>query len=367
MPIRGLLVAFALLLAACSSGGEAPRATPSPVASVSALAELRDLFAARRRALAAHDLHAYERTYDGSKLAFAACMREQFDAGESESLTPIRADPFGMYYRVIVADAEGDYQRLFARRDAGTLQLTEPAPDEIGELRSKIDGPIRVNYWAIDEDIADGIAIAAHQVYEFVAREALVTTKANFSVQLYPLRSLSKGAPCWIGGSLTGSRIQPVINLPVYALSFDAAFRMPSSSTYLLVRHEALHWIQEQNAPGAFARAPWWLVEGWPEFMSHVDPSDVMRALCITGFPALHDVSQHRPLTQVSSLEATIRYSVATTMVDHVVTTYGQRRYWELYAGSLFADNDRVFKVLVGHDQAAHYEAWLDWAMTKYC
>ena len=365
MTIRGFLVALALLVAACSPGS--PRATPSAPASVSALAELRELFAARRKALTAQDLDAYQRTYDGSKSAFAACMREQFDDGESESLTPVRAEPFGAYYRIIVTDAEGGYQRLFARRDAGTFQLTEPAPDEVGELRSKIDGPIRVNYWAIDEDIADGVAIAAHQVYDLVAREALVTTKANFSVQLYPVRSLTKDAPCWIGGSQSGSRFQPVINLPVYALSFDAAFRMPSSSTYLLIRHEALHWIQDQNAPGAFARAPWWLVEGWPEFMSQFDPSEVMRALCVAGFPALDDVSQHRPGTPVSSLEATIRYAVASTMVDHVVTTYGKRRYWELYAGSLFADNDRVFKVLVGRDQAAHYEAWLAWAKTKYC
>lgn len=367
MPIKGFLVALALVLAACSPGGESPAPTPSAPASVSVLAELRDLFAARRKALTAQDLDAYQRTYDGSKSAFAACMREQFDAGESESLTPVRAEPFGTYYRVIVADAEGDYHRVFARRDGGTLQLTEPAADEVGELRSKIDGPIRVNYWAIDEDIADGVAIAAHQVYDIVAREALVTTKANFSVQLYPVRSLTNDAPCWIAGSQTGSRFRPVINLPVYALSFDAAFRMPSPSTYLLIRHEALHWIQEQNAPGAFARAPWWLVEGWPEFMAQFDASDVIRVLCVAGFPDMEDVTQHRRVTDVSGLEATIRYAVASTMVDHVVTTYGTRRYWELYAGSLLADNDRVFKVLLGRDQAAHYEVWLDWVEAKYC
>ena len=132
--MRSALVAGILLLAACSSAPPAPSLSPI-------FGEVQTLFDARRAAIATRDLGAYERTFDPTHATFATCMREEFTLGYAETTTPVKVDAFGTYYRVI-ASTDSGHQRFFVRRDADGLRLTEPQPYELGEARSRTDGPM---------------------------------------------------------------------------------------------------------------------------------------------------------------------------------------------------------------------------------
>jgi hypothetical protein len=361
--MRSALVVSVLLLGACTSAPPAPSVSPI-------VGEVQRLFEVRRTAIATQDLAAYERTFDQTRATFATCMREEFALGQSETPAPIKVDAYGGYYRVIAA-WPGGAQRFFVRRDADGLRLTEPQPNEVGEARSRTDGPIRVDYWAIDEEVSEGIAIAAHHAYDVAVSEAVGAPKAIFSVQLYPVRSFMSGAPCWLAGVVSSSQTNPVISLPVYALPFDQAFRAPIVPTYDVIVHEALHWIQGQNAYGAIASAPWWLSEGWPDRVARIDRSDTVRlALCTTGFPTREELSRHglAALEDTTTSDAAKRYAAANIMVEYLFATYGRERYWDLYGGvTRSVDNDLLFRGVIGVDQATFYASWLAWAKTKYC
>jgi hypothetical protein len=363
LPMRSALIAGWPVLAGSS------RAPPTPSVSP-VFGEVEQLFEARRVAIATRDLAGYERTYDPSHATFATCMREDFTLGYAEPASPTKVEPFGTYHRVVVSTPRGHF-RYFVRRDAGgRLRLTEPQPNEVGEARSRMDGPIRVDYWAVDEDVSEGIGTAAHHAYDVAAAEALGTPKAIFSVQLYPVRSFLSGAPCWLAGSVGGGDITPVINLPVYMLSFDRAFRTPTVPTYDVVVHEALHWIQGQNAYGANVGAPWWLREGWPDRVARIDRSGVVRTLCTTSFPTRDQLSRHglALLDDTTTLDAGRQYAAANVMVEYLFAAYGPERYWDLYGGvARSVDLDVLFRGVLGVDQAAFYAGWLMWVKTKYC
>ena len=59
----------------------------------------------------------------------------------------------------------------------------------------------------------------------------------------------------------------PFIRLFSNALSFKAGLASVTDSTAGVIRHEGLHWLQDQFIPGITARLPFWLVEGWPDFI----------------------------------------------------------------------------------------------------
>jgi hypothetical protein len=297
-------------------------------------------------------------------------MREEFALGHAEPTEPIKVDAFGDYYRVIVS-IPGGYQRFFVRRAGDGLRLTEPQPSEIGESRSRTDGPIRVDYWAVDEDVSEGIATAAHHAYDLAAGEAVGTPKATFSVHLYPVRSFLAGAPCWLAGAVGTSDTNPVISLPVYVLPFDQAFRTPTVATYDVLVHEALHWVQGQNAYGASLSAPWWLREGWPDRVARIDRRDTVRVvLCATGFPTATELGRHglAVFDETTTIDAARQYAAANIMVEYLFATYGPQTYWDLYGGAAKAvDNDVVFRTVLGVDQATFYTGWLAWAKARYC
>jgi hypothetical protein len=362
--MRSALIVAVLLVGACTSAPPAPSVSPI-------FGEVQQLFEARRSAVATRDLAAYERTFDPTHATFATCMREEFTRGFSEPAVPTRIDAFGSYYRVVVSTL-GVYFRYFVRRDAdGSLKLTEPQPNEVGEARSRTDGPIRVDYWAVDEDVSEGIATAAHHAYDIAVAEATGTPKAIFTVQLYPVRAFLSGAPCWLAGAISGSDAAPVVSLPVYLLPMDQAFRIPTVPAYDVIVHEALHWIQGQNVSGSNLTTPWWLREGWPDRVARIDRSGVVRTvLCATGFPTREQLSRHglAVLDDTTTLDAEKQYAAANIMVEYLFTTYGTKRYWDLYDGvTRVADDDVLFRGVLGVDQATFYSEWLAWAKGKYC
>ena len=373
---RQICVALLALLA-CTPATTDASARPSVTATASAtpaatadIAELNQLVTLRRDAVARGDRDAFDKTYDATRVSFAACQRELYDLRVTDGEIQ-RVDAFGAYYRVI-ANQSGGTMRFFVRRIDGTLKITEPQPSEVGETRTRSDGPVVVTYWAIDEDVASGVAAVAHRAYDFAGAQSPRPDLVPFSVQLYPIHVFTAGQPCWIAGTASISDPKhPVVNVPVYNVTFDAAFKTPSLATSAAITHEALHWVQGQVAYGATVSGPWWMLEGWPDRVASIDRSaTVRRQLCVSGFPAREVLERHgiALLDRPGSIDVAGQYAAANTLVEYLVATYGVPKYWELYSAVNNAiDNDRAFGAVLGITQSDFYARWLAWVKAKYC
>jgi hypothetical protein len=363
---RAVVLAIALITA-CTSVTPVVGPTPSPTPDSVSLA--RDLFARRAAAIQTSDFAAFQSTYDTRPPTFARCQKELYDLHDFRTYTVQRVDMWRGYYRIIATGSFGA-SRFFARLVDGALQLTEPQPSEVGESRTRSAGPIVVNYWAIDDEIGEGMTIAAKRAYDFALGQAPTTPPVPFTVTLLPTRLFMTGQ-CWVAGAAgITNPAAPVISVPTYLATFDGAFAIPSPTTQAVLTHEALHWLQGQIAYGATTSAPWWMTEGWPDRVAGIDRGGTLRVLCSVGFPSAAALFRHGVdlLDQPETIDAEKQYAAANSMVDFLFATYGKDRYWELFSSAItFIDNERAFASVLDTTQAKFYDAWLAWVKRRYC
>jgi len=277
---RGLVVLALVTLSACSTAAP-PAASPSGPEKVTitdkTASELLAAFNASQSALAKKDLTGFQATIDLTRAAFRRCQTEAFDIASRQGFSPIDAKIakveayLDTYARAYLGTDAGGYSRVYFRREAGKWIRTEPLEAELGGDKSKTVNGLQLTYFGIDDDVIDKYAAAGNEVRTFLLKQAegRTTTGQAFGLRIFPTRGAAgPNVACRTAGfHLTNVPNDPFIRLFSNALSFRPDVSAVTESTSSIIRHEGLHWLQDQVGASVSSRMPWWLVEGWPDYI----------------------------------------------------------------------------------------------------
>jgi hypothetical protein len=377
---RGLLVA--LVLVSCTltappdtNGASAP---PVPVTVSSRTpGEIADLLARYNAAVRAKDLAAFQRTIDGTRLAFRRCEAQFFDIAARlgyQGLLPGRVaavEPYhGTYVRAWVGDEGLGYERLYFRlNDARAWVLTEPTLDDLGGERTRTFDGLAVEYWGADEDVIDVYVASALRARDAAAAIAPRPTKTPWSLRILPTReTIGVTAACGTGADSSGFTY--AIRVFPGAIFVDRSRDRVVPATDALFMHEALHQVQYSFIPKITVRLDWWLVEGWPDYTAQSRSQREIRSnICAPTVPTFKQLVDGPRIEADTPPEVRFQYySYANTMVGYLYETFGENAYWDLV--SLYPDNvepKNNYPKALGVTPEAFYSGWLAWAKRKYC
>lgn len=385
-PRRSLIVVVLVALVAVSACSIAapPAASPSGPEKVAitgkTAGELLAVYNASQTALGRKDLTGFQATIDLTRAAFRRCQTEAFDVAARQGFSPIDAkiakvEPYlDTYARAYVGTDAGGYARVYFRREGVRWIRTEPLDAELGGDRSQTIEGLRLTYYGIDDDIIGKYAAAGNEVRAFVLKQAEghTTTGQAFGLRIFPTRGAAgPNVSCSTAGfHLTNVPSDPFIRIFSNALLFEPDLGGVTESTASIVRHEGLHWLQDQFSPDISARMPFWMVEGWPDYIGGSRSAATKKSvICNTATPTYKQLEDGVLQTPETPPELPGQYySFANSMVEYVYKTYGPNAYWDLMTVYRAGVDARVNlpKVLgVGPD--AFYSAWLSWAERTYC
>ena len=329
----------------------------------------------RQAALVFKDLHAFQATVDLTRPAFRRCQQETFDAAArqgfaGEAVNVIKVEPYGDgYVRAYVQDGSNGLERRYFRRDGDRWILTEPKIEELGGERSRVVDGVRVDYWGIDEDIVGFVGSEAAATRGFLTPYANSAIRDPYSVKLIPTRETAGIVACQFV-AFANSRDEHAPFIGIWQLWLSPSLDRVSDYEQAILRHEGLHYLQDQFSHSITVRLDWWLIEGWPDYIAKSRSRfDIVAAVCRTTVPTLKRIIDGVPTEPDTPPELTADYyAFANSMVEYVYATYGAQSYWDLVA--LYKDNvdyrvnyPKIFKV----DPDAFYQGWLAFAKKKYC
>ncbi len=384
--IAQLAIVVVLASILSPSGRPLPDA-PRTVVAADTPSQLGGLLEIHRRALEERNLTIYRSTVDPTRgrEPLRRCMDDLYAIGERRlaqlgALTVTEVAPFGTRYaRAYVREREG-YARYFFHyagytyiytlppwqltRDVYRWYLTEPLPHEFGEMRTKnVDG-IEISYWEVDEAVAELVAREALAAREFALAHAPGPVGDVYSVRLHPTRS---SGPCLASGQLLSD---PDI-VHVYTVWLEEGLRALAPATRTMLRHEALHWIQQQTLPGLLRAAEWWLKEGWPEHLVRADRSKTFRAsFCDVNRRMSEARLRVGPPAYVTEFtDPGAYYAYAGPMVEYLIERHGEGSYWSLLKETAAPGRDRAeaYRAVLGLTPDDFYREWVSWAEPRYC
>jgi len=375
--------ALALILAACTAS-PAPAASPvgteKAVVTERTASELAAVMSAWQGALARKDLTGFQATIDLTRPAFRRCQTETFDVAARQGFTTFdvkiaKVEPYlDTYARAYVGDDTAGYSRMYFRREGGRWIRSEPLDTELGGDKTTTVNGLQLSYYGIDSDVIETYAASGNDARTFLLKQAegRTTTGQGFGLRIFPTRGAAgPNVGCGVAGfHLTNVPSDPFIRLFSNALSFRAGLAAVTDSTASIIRHEGLHWLQDQFIAGITARMPFWLVEGWPDYVGQSRSLATKKnVLCNTTTPTYKQLEDGVLQTPETPPELPGQYySFANTMVEYVYRLGGPNAYWDLMTAYKAGVDARVNlpKVLgVGPD--AFYAGWLSWAKQTYC
>jgi hypothetical protein len=381
--VRGLnrgVLALALL-AGCTPAPSS-EATPSPSPppakveiTASTAAEIESVMKERLRALQAKDLFAFQGTVDLTRLAFRRCQQETFDTAARQGFgggasRVLKVEPYGDgYVRAYLDDGASGIDRRYFRRDRDRWILTEPKESELGGERSQVVDGIRVEYWGIDEDVVGFLGREAAATRDFLTQHATVPIRDVYYVKLIPTRETAGIVGCQFT-AFANVRDEHAPFIGMWRLWLAPGLDRVSDYVQAVLRHEGLHYLQDQFSHGILVRLDWWLIEGWPDYIARTrGRGNIAAAVCAPTVPTLKRIIDGVPTEPDTPPELTsVYYSLANSMIEYVYAKYGAQSYWDLVA--LYKDNPdyrltypKIFKV----EPDAFYQGWLAFAKQKYC
>lgn len=373
----GLFLAVGAIVA-CSPAPAPPSASTPTTAPLqvteSTKKEIAALLQQRNDALARRDLAGYQKTFELTRLALRRCLMDAFDIASRQgapSTAPdvSRVEKYGDYVRAYVSEGFG-YRRVYFRRtETGWIQ-TEPKDDELGGEKTKTVDGLQLSYWGIDEDVIDVIAAASIQARAVVLQNLLSPqSREPFAIRFYPTRGVAGVVNCAVVGSaLVNNPTDPFIR--IYRYWFNSVGTELSPDTITFIQHEGLHWAQDQYIPAITVRLPWFLAEGWPDYIGQSRSLPTMRnVLCNTPTPTFKQLSDGVLLTPETPQELSGQYySFANTMVEYLYAQFGKDAYPRLltaYKDGVNADVN--FPKVLGVTPTQFYDGWLAFAKKKYC
>jgi len=379
---RRAALVLALVLAACSAPAPAAVSSgPEPVTVTDRTAsELVAVVSAWQTALGKKDLSGFQATIDLTRPAFRRCQAETFDIAARNGFAPsevkiVKVEPYlDRYARAYVGDDRNGYARMYFRTEGGKWIRSEPLDAELGGDRTKTVDGLQLSYYGIDDDVVDRYAASGNAARAFLQTQAAghTATGQGFGLRIFPTRGAAgPQVGCGVGGfHLTNVPTDPFIRLFSNALSFTPDLKAVTEATASIIRHEGLHWLQDQFIPGITARMPFWLVEGWPDYVGQSrSAATKTQVLCATPTPTYKQLEDGVLQTPETPPELPGQYySFANTMVEYVYKIGGPNAYWDLmtaYKAGVDAKVNLPNVLAVTPD--AFYSGWLSWAKQTYC
>jgi hypothetical protein len=375
---RTTVLALALLIGGCTA---APPAQSAPTAATVVInentkSEISALLQKRQAALAGKDLRGFQATIDMTRPALRRCQQELFDVaarqGASSTAPSVgKIEVYGgTYVRAYVEDQGTGYMRIYFKTSGTGWVLTEPKESELGGEKTKTVSGVDLSYWSIDDDIIDAFGRAGADTRDFLLKLATKPTTRPFALRLFPTReSAGLTVSCVIAGSSMSAPSGDAF-LRFYKYWTGADFVGPSEFQRALLKHEGLHWLQEQTISGIFARLDWWLGEGWPDYIGETSgPSERVSAICRSQTPTFKQMVDGPYADPNTTPERHIQfYSYANTMVEYLYANFRKDVYWDLIAAyTETVDPQVIYPKVLTVTPAQFYEGWLASARKKYC
>ncbi len=368
--------ALAVLIGSCTA---APTAQVSPTAALAlndnTKSEISSVLQRRQTALAGKDLQGFQATIDMTRPALRRCQQESFDVAVRQgasSTGPVvgKVEVYaGIYVRAYVDDGLG-FMRVYFKNDGSRWVLTEPKESELGGEKTKTVNGVDLSYWGIDDDIVDAFGRAGAETRAFVLSLATKPPAKPFAFRLFPTReSAGLTASCAVAGSSFGAPTgDPFLRFYKYWVGPD--FVSPSDYGKSVMKHEGLHWLQEQTIPGINARLDWWLVEGWPDYIGESRPQSAkVNAVCKNETPTFKQMVDGPNADPNVTPEREIQfYAYANTMVEYLYATFRKDAYWDILAAYKDTVDPQVtYPKVLGVTPPQFYQSWLAFAKKKYC
>jgi len=323
---------------------------------------------------ATRDQKSYEATIDPERRALVRCANESFDVAgrQGVSNTPqvgkIEAY-LDTYVRAYVSEGTLGLRRIFFRQlPDGKWVQTEPKDDELGGEKKTTVEDIQIDYWGIDQDVIDALGKGTQAAKKVVIENLLSDNRRDpLAIRFYPTRSVSGIQGCTVVGfHLQNVPTDPYVRFFRYWFNQDGTVSAPTIS---FITHEWLHWAQDQLSPGITARLPWWLVEGWPDYVGQSRTGDAVKfAICQTATPTLKQLEDGADPNGPPELGVQY-YSFANSMVEYQYANYGGKDGYKKLALA-FKDDARpsvAFPAAFGITPEKFYEDWKAAAKKKYC
>ncbi|MEA2660624.1 MAG: hypothetical protein QOH08_196 [Chloroflexota bacterium] len=382
--VRLAAIAFSLSIVACSAT-PAPAASPSGPEKVAitdkTAGELVAVMQAWQTALSKKDLTGFQATIDLTRAAFRRCQSETFDIASRQGFNQFdvkvaKVEPYlDSYARAYVGDDTTGYSRLYFRREGGKWIRSEPLDSELGGDQTKTINGLQLSYYGIDSDVIDTYATAGSDTRTFLLQQAEghTATGQAFGLRIFPTRG---AAGPTVGCSVAGFHLPNTpndvfIRLFSNALSFKPGLASVTDSTASIIKHEGLHWLQDQFIPGISARLPFWLVEGWPDFVGQSRSQATKKnVICNTPTPTYKQLEDGVLQTPETPPELPGQYyAFGNTMVEYAYKIGGgAKAYWDLMTVYKAGVDAKVnLPKVLGVTPEAFYSGWIAWAKQTYC
>ncbi|HKW79136.1 MAG TPA: hypothetical protein VJQ09_08530 [Candidatus Limnocylindria bacterium] len=377
---RALALACVLAaVAACTPTTTSPDASASagtvakPAINEQTRGEIQALLQKQNSAMASKDQKTFEATIDPDRRALVRCANESYDISTRQGVGSVgqvgKIEAYlDTYVRAYVQEGSSGQRRVFFRKVDGKWVQTEPKDDELGgEKKTTVDG-IQIDYWGIDDDVVDALGKGTLASRKVVLDNLLSDQRRDpLAIRFYPTRSVSGIQGCTVVGfHLTNVASDPYVRFFRYWFSADGSM---SPVTITFISHEWLHWAQDQFSPGITARLPWWLVEGWPDYVGQSRSDSAIKfVLCQTATPTLKQLEDGADPNGPPELSPQY-YAFANTMVEYQYAAYGGKDGYRKLALA-FKDDARssvAFPAALGITPEKFYEDWKVAAKKKYC
>lgn len=384
MLVRPMLAVAALGLLAAACAPAAPAASPPPAKvqiTDKTRSELEFVLARRAEALARGNKQLFEGTIDLARGgAFRRCELEEFDIatrrpfhGGGFDRRIVKLNVFkDVYVQTWVDEGRIGVTRRYFRRDGDRWLLTEPRNAELGgEKKKTVDG-LEISYFAIDEDVVDILAKEGLRTRDFLLKQAKRPTRTAFALRFFPTRdSVGFLVSCQSLASATLNDPKDP-HLRFYGIYLNSRLDDVSEDMHNSYIHEGLHWLQDQYIAGITARLDWWLMEGWPDYVSGFRRGTTMeRVLCKEerSFTLKQMEDGFRAEDPTTPPEVPGQYyAFANAMVEYLLKTFGKDKYWDLldvYVERV--ESSFTFPKALGITPQKFYADWLAWAKKDFC
>lgn len=355
------------------SGSAGAGVAEKPAINEQTRSEIQALLQKQINSMARKDQAGVQSTIDQERRALVRCTNESYDIATRQGVGSAgqvgKIEPYlDTYVRAYVTEGSNGARRIFFRKVDGRWVQTEPKDDELGGEKKITVEDIQIDYWGLDQDVIDALGRGALAARKVVLDNLLSDTRRDpLAIRFYPTKSVSGIQGCTtVGFHVPNAPTDPYVRFFRYWFTATGELSPLTSS---FIAHEWLHWAQDQFSPGITARLPWWLVEGWPDYIGVARTEGTIKfVLCQTATPTLKRLEDGADPSSPPELLAQY-YSFANTMVEYLFATYGGKDAYRklLLAFKEDAAPANVFPKVLSITSAAFYDAWKTEAKRKYC